>query len=415
MRHRQSLSTAWALVVLFVASAFASPAVSTATEFGPVVECPTTVTLQSLIGLSHRYARAGRECYGSADLQFVAFRATPEGLGGTTSYQVEPAWLDSALTFGNGLMLTNEQNEVTYSSPWLDASVPPDLHEAFASLEGQWVEVSGHFDDPAAASCHATWGDPEWTPTPAEIIESCRNRFVLTSIEAVDSPCPDTASWSKLVATPEHLRALCFGAMSLRFEARGGPVTSSFGVDVPFEGSWLLHDVAGTDETAQTLEAFGPSASGLHVPPGASGEDIGGDVLWRISAHVDDPRAAECRPTAGGIVIDGAQYEWDPDEAIAFCRNHLVIDDAVWIRPAAAEPVPSASAQPAAAGPPVSDRPSMPPASGDAAAPPQTARAVTPAADSPAASTTPSLTPLFALLAVIAASITVLAKRLRRT
>lgn len=47
-----------------------------------------------------------------------------------------------------------------------------------------WVEVTGHFDDPAAATCR-------WIPSPAEeqwyagrqqVIDGCRQQFVVTAV-----------------------------------------------------------------------------------------------------------------------------------------------------------------------------------------------------------------------------------------
>ena len=418
MERRQRLAIAAASLMLITASALASPALATATDFGPIFECPTEVNLLTLVGLRHRSESAGRDCYGSGELSFVAFRAAPEGLGGTTAFLVEPGWLDADRTYGNGLMLTNELAEYGYMSRWTDVRVPPELEERFGALYGHWVEVSGHFDDPAAATCHVTEGDPETFPPPAAVIDSCRNGFALTSIEPIVSPCPAASGWLATVSTPEHLRAICLSGSELRFEARGGSTTTTYGIDAPFDGTWELYDAdAGDAGQAPPLEAFAPPASGLHVPAGLMpGDGVGGrDVVWEIRAHVDDPRALDCRPDADGIVVDGARLEWDVDEAVAFCRNHLVIDEATWIRPAIATtaPTPSDLVDPPAAAPPAAAPPTVPPTFATSAPGPLPASR-TSTDDAAGQAPPPSLSMALGLLAAAAAALTLLGERLRR-
>jgi hypothetical protein len=49
--------------------------------------------------------------------------------------------------------------------------------------DGTDVVVTGHFDDPAAETCHETGSIPEESPAPvAETIERCRNTLVLTRV-----------------------------------------------------------------------------------------------------------------------------------------------------------------------------------------------------------------------------------------
>lgn len=54
----------------------------------------------------------------------------------------------------------------------------------------RFVEVTGHFDDPAAGSCH-------WTPGPAAllyyagqrgVVDACRMQFVITAVTVLADP-----------------------------------------------------------------------------------------------------------------------------------------------------------------------------------------------------------------------------------
>jgi hypothetical protein len=207
-RHKKLAVMASSLLMLGM-SRLGSPAVAIAADDSWSAECPAAPTLHTLIGLRQQSPGAGRECYGSSELRFVAFRATPDGLGGTTTYFIEPEWLDASRASGMALMLADERNEYTYSSDWMDVRVPPAVQEPFEALTGNWVEVAGHYDDPAALTCHVSWSDPALSPSPDEVIEECRNGFALTSIEAIASPCRETSRSADVAATSEQLRAMC--------------------------------------------------------------------------------------------------------------------------------------------------------------------------------------------------------------
>ena len=68
---------------------------------------------------------------------------------------------------------------------WLD----PALSEI---PDGQWVRVTGHFDDPSSATC--TWTHPDGFDLtgvgllPDEQVLTCRERFVITSFQRIDGP-----------------------------------------------------------------------------------------------------------------------------------------------------------------------------------------------------------------------------------
>jgi hypothetical protein len=57
---------------------------------------------------------------------------------------------------------------------------------------GQWVEITGHVDDAAAAECTRRWtvepGNGPLVQTPAEQVMTCREQFVITAVRATAAP-----------------------------------------------------------------------------------------------------------------------------------------------------------------------------------------------------------------------------------
>jgi len=362
-----------------------------ATGYGPTVACaPPIASLQTLISfgayfdgpLATRYNEASLNegalaCFGDTELTFVAFRSSPEGLGGAYAYQVAPAWMDTWQQTRWFLSPTSAEIAPGFGAgPFLAVAVPPDLQDRFDGLAGQWVSVRGQFDDVSATSCR-TKGDPKpragEIPTKADLVSMCRTSFVVGGIDPVAPPCPTTTvDWAAIAATPEQVRADCFGRDELSFVAFGVALNNTWNLTVPEVRDWELLDPAGgTDlaaERAKAVEAFVPL--GLEVPnpsdaPWHDRDGVGGfDVRWRIDGHFDDPAAAVCRPEPEGFILDGRSVTWSEDDAHDFCRNHLFVDRLEWIR----EPGPSASAGVVAA-PVLSAAPAASPTPADAGPP----------------------------------------------
>jgi hypothetical protein len=413
MKFRSRIALAFVSVLLSAGATVGAATPAEATDFGPVTGCPEVVTFQTLIRLHGESGSLGRECYGSDELHFVAFRAQPEGLGGALPYVIEPSWLDADRTHQFNLMLTDTRDGDRYSSRWLSIGAPPNLEDRFAALYGQWVAVTGHFDDPVAVTCRVTEGDPAEIPPADAIVDRCRDTFVLTSIEPIETPCPPGDNWAAINATPEHLRARCFGGRALTFRARGGPVASDWPLEVPIRGNWALYDPIRHPKPGEPrLDAFAPPANAVETAAGAVTEGTG--ILWEIRAHIDDPRAADCRP------ISGAVSAWDPDDAIEFCRNSLFIDSATWLRPATAGAAPTPTPTSGVEGAVSTPRPSgaaatIPPT--DAGAGPAVA-ATQPVATTAAVAGAPDLWLPLVLLGVLSigtVAMLILGERLRRT
>lgn len=123
-------------------------------------------------------------CSGSRPITFRAWSARcGECIGSDPRYQ--PEWL--ATSSPNSLFLGPIKSDGWWTAallaPELGPSTPDDLVNA-------WLELTGHFDDPAAQSC-------TWTPSPSEssyytgsrpVVETCRQQFVVTAARVVDGP-----------------------------------------------------------------------------------------------------------------------------------------------------------------------------------------------------------------------------------
>lgn len=127
-------------------------------------------------------------CYGDATISFRGW-STPcqmncdvESDGGT----YEPEWLAAAST--NRLFLSLAQSDTNAS---IQAILPPALATSPpAAWLDTWLEVRGHFDDAAAATCRYT--PPKGGPPPYHSAEStvdaCRQQFVVSSLRVVSGP-----------------------------------------------------------------------------------------------------------------------------------------------------------------------------------------------------------------------------------
>ena len=135
------------------------------------------------------YSEAALACYRDRELRFTAFVAAPEGLGGARSYRIEPLWLASP---GHWLAVDDsKQPEEFYSGPFLPVAARPRIEAALTDQDHRWVEVVGHFSDPAAEKCRVTLGSGEPSaPTADQAIEICRTSFVVSALKRVAAPSP---------------------------------------------------------------------------------------------------------------------------------------------------------------------------------------------------------------------------------
>jgi hypothetical protein len=118
-------------------------------------------------------------CYGDAPLTFDA-----TWLGGGEADcppAPEPAWLACS-----PFVLQAPGDTRKVGPPMLFVAIDPSARPSIAFEPYAQVRVTGHFDDPAAQTCHETQvGDAETLAPAAETIERCRREFVVTEAVAL--------------------------------------------------------------------------------------------------------------------------------------------------------------------------------------------------------------------------------------
>jgi hypothetical protein len=122
-------------------------------------------------------------CFGSAPLTFSGWSTACDGCS-SASTGSEPAWLINP--GANQLFLSPIAADIGGSN---QVVLSPTL-KLDPAWRYHWVQVTGHFDDPAAATCHGT-------PTPADdpyysgqywTVVSCRQQFVVTAVRVLNPP-----------------------------------------------------------------------------------------------------------------------------------------------------------------------------------------------------------------------------------
>jgi hypothetical protein len=123
-------------------------------------------------------------CFGDKPMTFRTFYGQCDGCTGGSSDTYKPEWL--ADPNRNQLYLSPVESTDNW---WFNARRGDGLAEDPA-WTSQWVEVTGHFDDPASTQCR-------WVPDPhspqaissaQSTINSCRQQFVVTRIRVVSGP-----------------------------------------------------------------------------------------------------------------------------------------------------------------------------------------------------------------------------------
>jgi hypothetical protein len=125
-------------------------------------------------------------CYGDAPLTVRIWSASCDGCYGDAQGTYDEAWL--SFPSRNSLFL----EPVKWPGQWSsNAVLAPAIGPApDPSWLDAWLELKGHFDDPASTGCH-------WTPPPdqlqyysgaRQIIEGCRQQFVVTAVRVVHGP-----------------------------------------------------------------------------------------------------------------------------------------------------------------------------------------------------------------------------------
>ena len=119
-------------------------------------------------------------CYGSRSIRVRGwFPKMPDGLGGACGPASPVSWLICQNINYNGLVASESAG---FSSPWLKVTINPATGVTMPP-RGQWVEVVGHLDDPAARNCRPTNMDDFFGD-----VLTCRTELVAESVSEVAGP-----------------------------------------------------------------------------------------------------------------------------------------------------------------------------------------------------------------------------------
>ena len=149
---------------------------------------PLTEQFRPVYGV---YAEAAAACWPGQQIVLDGFVAGPEGIGGTSSFRIEPGWLVSRADWLSPSAAVDA--EAGPVGPFFPVAVPPGL--GFASLAGHWARVTGRFHDPVAETCVVTEGNADVAPTPEQVIQICQTSFVLTSVAPLAAPNTDGSAF----------------------------------------------------------------------------------------------------------------------------------------------------------------------------------------------------------------------------
>jgi hypothetical protein len=154
--------------------------------------CPASpMNLEDLINdpaLGPRTALERLACFGRTSIRVRGWwPQIPDGagLGGACGPVVKPNpfWLVCQNVNYNGLVISESAG---FEGVGMKISIDPATGVTMPP-RGQWVEVVGHLDDPAARDCaplSATGGEQD----PVKVVLTCRTEFALESVAAVAGP-----------------------------------------------------------------------------------------------------------------------------------------------------------------------------------------------------------------------------------
>jgi hypothetical protein len=150
---------------------------------GPDPPCPTAAQATTLILVF--LDSMAETCFGEASLTIRGWSPTPDGVGGCCFPTPDPPWLAGA--FPQGWLFPAQPGEL--GAPTLSLHVPTDVDDAALNSD-TWLEVVGHFRDPASATCRHGPNPGVNVPlaAPLNAVRICEQRFVVESIRVVDGP-----------------------------------------------------------------------------------------------------------------------------------------------------------------------------------------------------------------------------------
>jgi hypothetical protein len=162
-------------------------------ESEPVMPRPAKLTSETcgtlsddVLAMMNMDGLLAAECFGDSPITIRAWSQPCSGCYGEGGGHWQPAWLAQPA-----------DDRVIHLSPiesgdWgtFDGVLHPSISQRSPRLLSTWVQATGHFDDPASASCRwtPTTADEAWYTGTDDVVAGCRARFVITSIHRIDGP-----------------------------------------------------------------------------------------------------------------------------------------------------------------------------------------------------------------------------------
>jgi len=129
---------------------------------------PETLTIDDLATMPPYTVVA---CFGDREITFKGTVIT--GFGGYMAGEFEPYWLAAPNSFAG--VISTASGTFAYTMPSGQTGLK----------DGQRIEITGHFDDPAAGKCHMAVGDPPIAEPDKLAWMACQSRFVAASVKVL--------------------------------------------------------------------------------------------------------------------------------------------------------------------------------------------------------------------------------------
>ena len=157
----------------------------------PPPDCPSALPAQPM--RIHIALAIDPLCFGTATISLIGWQAGPNEFD-YEGPDIEPGWLiypqDQAKTALWDAKPDRYGGCVGDGCAWTFVHVLPGSALTFNET-GQWVKVTGHLNDPAAATCHYVYppapSQSEFLPD-SDARHACAGSFILESVEVTTAP-----------------------------------------------------------------------------------------------------------------------------------------------------------------------------------------------------------------------------------
>ena len=152
----------------------------------PTVPCPGSdpTDAAELVAMTDAHPSMPRavwpSCFGDRELTLDAYVALCDGCGGVSPYEGVPAWLLDPLGYAD-FWLAGQAGSMGLDPTFIAVKIDPD-HPVDEPRAGAHVRVTGHFDDPASATCRLIPFERVELPPAGVSVATCRQQFVVTRL-----------------------------------------------------------------------------------------------------------------------------------------------------------------------------------------------------------------------------------------